>query len=152
MKDWMLASDRSGLGLVAVVWVARLAGLASCIAMAVVAYDQRANPATMAVDDLVLFALFPTAVGLGLVLGWRWELAGGLVAVAGWAAYQAAHSFLVGTFCRDWEVNLLSAPGLLFVVAGALRARAKARATAASAAPVQQTPARSEASRPGPNP
>lgn len=109
--------------------LARLAGLASCAGMAALAYSQRMNPTQMAGDDLLLFLFFPAAVGLGLVLGWRWELVGGAVAVAGWAAFQLAHGFVVGTLCKDWEVNVLSAAGLLFVLSGALRARAKARST-----------------------
>lgn len=129
-------------------WVARLAGLASCIAIAALAYNQRMNPAQMGADDLLLFVFFPTAVALGLVLGWWRDLVGGAVAVGGWAAFQLAHSFVVGSVCKDWEVNGLSAAGLLFLLSGILRARARTGAAARRPSPQPSSPAASDT--PGP--
>lgn len=148
MNDSGTTSNRRTRGLQALRWAARLAGLASCAGMAALAYSQRMNPAQMAGDDLLLFLFFPAAVGLGLVLGWRWELAGGALAVAGWLAFQLAHGFVVGTICKDWEVNVLSAAGLLFLLSGLLRAKTKTRAAPAPSLTPQPAQAGSDTQNP----
>ena len=58
------------------------------------------------------------AVWLGLVLGWKWELFGGLLTICGVAAFYLLDYAFSGTFPRGPFFLLFASPGLLFLYCG----------------------------------
>jgi hypothetical protein len=62
------------------------------------------------------------AVWLGLVLGWRWEVLGGLLTVGGLVAFYVLDYAFSGTLPRGPYFLILASPGLLFLYSG-LRTR-----------------------------
>jgi hypothetical protein len=71
------------------------------------------------------------AVWLGLVLGWRWELYGGLLTLCGLTAFYVLNYAFSGTFPRGPYFLILASPSLLFLYLG-LRAKTRADATHAA--------------------
>ena len=59
-----------------------------------------------------------SAVWLGLVLGWKWELFGGVLALAGVAAFYLLDYGFSGTFPRGPFFLIFAAPSLLFLCSG----------------------------------
>jgi hypothetical protein len=64
------------------------------------------------------------AVWLGLVLGWKWELVGGLLTICGTAAFYLLDYAFSDTFPRGPFFLLFASPGLLFIYCG-LKTRKK---------------------------
>ena len=58
------------------------------------------------------------AAWLGLVLGWRWELVGGLVTVGAMAAFYLLDYAFSGSFPRGPYFLLFFSPSLLFILCG----------------------------------
>lgn len=67
-------------------------------------------------ETAMMIAFF--AVWLGLVLGWRWELAGGLLTVCGMIAFYLLDYAFSGTFPRGPFFLLIAFPSLLFIYCG----------------------------------
>mgnify|MGYP001064172481 CR=1 FL=1 len=58
------------------------------------------------------------AVWLGLLLGWKWELYGGLLTVCGTAAFYLLDYLFSGTFPRGPFFLIFASPSLLFIYCG----------------------------------
>lgn len=58
------------------------------------------------------------AVWLGLLLGWKWELYGGLLTVCGVAAFYLLDVLFSGTFPRGPFFLIFASPALLFLYCG----------------------------------
>jgi hypothetical protein len=57
-------------------------------------------------------------VFVGYAVGWRWELLGGLLAIAGTAAFFAVYAFIVGTSpLPEVQVAWFATPGVLYLEA-----------------------------------
>jgi hypothetical protein len=63
------------------------------------------------------------AVWLGLVLGWKWELLGGALAVGGLVAFYLLDFLFSGTFPRGPFFLIIASPGVLFLLAGVMGRR-----------------------------
>ncbi len=83
----------------------------------------------LSVREALLMIAF-LAVWLGLLLGWKWELYGGLLTVCGMAAFYLFDYLFSGTFPRGPFFLILASPGLLFLYCG-LRAREETEAESA---------------------
>ncbi len=57
-------------------------------------------------------------VWLGLLLGWKWELYGGLLTVCGVAAFYLLDYLFSGTLPRGPFFLIFASPGLLFLYCG----------------------------------
>jgi len=101
-------------------WVARGSGLAGIGFMLASVVAQRANPFQMQSSDLLLFLCFPSAVAVGMILAWFWELGGAVIALGGLTAFYAANRFLVGD-SPGWHFLAFAAPGILFLISALLR-------------------------------
>jgi len=55
---------------------------------------------------------------LGLVLGWKWELIGGVLAIGGMVAFYLSDYLFSGTFPRGLIFFVLASPGFLFLYCG----------------------------------
>ncbi len=58
------------------------------------------------------------AAWLGLLLGWKWELYGGLLTVGGMAAFYLVDYLFSGTFPRGPFFLIFTSPSLLFLYCG----------------------------------
>lgn len=83
----------------------------------------------LSVREALLMIAF-LAVWLGLLLGWKWGLYGGLLTVCGMAAFYLFDYLFSGTFPRGPFFLILASPGFLFLYCG-LRAREEAEAESA---------------------
>ena len=66
--------------------------------------------------------LFPFGVMVGLLLAWRFERTGGMIAVACLLMFYALEHFGGGAFPKGNAFWLISAPGALFLISGWMRA------------------------------
>jgi len=83
----------------------------------------------MSIRETIMMIAF-VAVWLGLLLGWKWELYGGLLTVCGVAAFYLADYMFTGTFPRVPYFLIFASPSLLFLYCG-LQTRKKAGAMSA---------------------
>jgi hypothetical protein len=77
------------------------------------------NPLTQPMRVLVGF-LALALVMIGILGGWRWELAGGTLSLLGWGLFVVAVMHPLRGL--NWFVGALALPGILYV-AGALLSR-----------------------------
>jgi hypothetical protein len=96
-------------------WTARLLSLAVIGVILAFMIGEGFNPLHFGARDLALCAFFPLGLVVGLALAWRWELAGGLIAVLSILGFYALHLILSGGFPRGWAFPTLAVPGLLFL-------------------------------------
>lgn len=59
-----------------------------------------------------------TALWLGLVLGWKWELFGGLLTLSGLIAFYLLSYTLFGTWPTQAAFVILASPGVLYLFYG----------------------------------
>lgn len=71
--------------------------------------------------ELTLSLFFTFAVIIGILLGWRWELLGGLVTIGGLVGFYGVHFLQVGFFPRGHAFLLFALPGFLFVLASVVQ-------------------------------
>ncbi len=64
-----------------------------------------------------MMAAFAT-LWLGLVIGWKWELGGGLLIVGGMAAFYLLDYLFSGMFPRGAYFLIFALPGVLFLYCG----------------------------------
>lgn len=100
-------------------WTARILGtllatLLVCLAIGEGMPDPFTQPAGIQIGFLALGLVLA-----GLLAGWRWELWGGLVALAGWCTFVIIE---VGSLRRlNLFMVLLALPGVLYLASAALR-------------------------------
>jgi len=71
----------------------------------------------LSVRETVMMVAF-VAVWLGLLLGWKWELYGGLLTACGTAAFYLLDYLFSGTFPRVPFFLIFASPSLLFLYCG----------------------------------
>lgn len=115
-------------------WAARLGSLASLALLAAFLFGggEQILPSTL--REAVSMALFPGCVAAGMLLAWRWELAGGLLCVAGLAAFYAWMALASGRVPLTPYFALFAAPGFIFLICGTLE-RIRRRTACASPLP-----------------
>ncbi len=116
-------TNKNGSKAVRVVrWLARIsAGLAVALILLIFigeglaeGFEPMLHLSTREAAMMVAFV----AVWLGLVLGWRWELYGGLLTICGAAAFYLLDYAFSGTFPRGPFFLILASPSLLFLYCG----------------------------------
>jgi hypothetical protein len=73
----------------------------------------------------ILSAFFFLIACGGLVAGWRWEGAGGMLAVGGILLLDAVQFFATGSLPRSWTVSLVALCGFFFILSRALNVSAR---------------------------
>jgi len=71
----------------------------------------------MSVRETLMMVAF-IALWLGLLLGWKWELYGGLLTACGIAAFYLVDYLFSGTFPRGPYILIFASPSLLFLYCG----------------------------------
>jgi len=105
-------------------WVARIWSIASVGLLCAFLFGEGPPPVT------VKHMLFPFGVMLGLILAWWFERIGGLVAAACMLLFYVLEYLGYGRFPKGYAFILISAPSVLFLLCGSLRARQMKDATA----------------------
>ena len=106
-------------------WVARVWGVISLLFIGTLVFAELLNPSSGPPQGMewVMLALFPTGVLLGIVLGWRWELWGGIISVASFLAFYAIEFAMSGDLADGPFFLLVAAPGFLFLWCGIVNKR-----------------------------
>ncbi|MFQ5890343.1 MAG: hypothetical protein ACE5JR_09865 [Gemmatimonadota bacterium] len=104
----------------AVRWAARFLGLGplAVIALHVVSGGTLGPLQANALGPIGTFFLLTAC--FGLLLGWRWEGPGGLIAVGSLAAFYVAGMATTGVLPRGWTFSTVGIAGFLFILARVL--------------------------------
>ena len=109
-------------------WTARIVGTLLVLMCVIIAIGEgMPNPLTQPMSVQVGF-LALALVMIGILGGWRWELAGGTLSLVGWSLFVVA--VMHPPRGLNWFVGALALPGILYV-AGALVRRYDERRRAA---------------------
>ena len=112
---------------IARVWSVACVGFVLLILVGEMVSPHAAPPSSL--RELVGLLLFPFGVCLGLILAWRWEVVGGVIALGSLAVFYMTMFLSDGRFPRGPFFVLVAGPGLLFLVAWAIGIRRKDRGT-----------------------
>ncbi len=121
-----MAEKNGTRGIKIVRWVGRvLSGLAAGLILLFFlgeGLDEGFGPLLqMTVRETVMMVAF-FALWLGLILGWKWELAGALFTIGGLVTFYVLDYLFSGTFPRGPYFLIFSSPALIFLYCG-LRSR-----------------------------
>jgi hypothetical protein len=108
-------------------WAGRALGLAgfTFVAWFLVAHvlaGEGPNPFRMTATELALTVTFFAAVA-GMLVGWRWEVVGGVMIVAGMLLFFVIERTAGGSWPRGWVLWAFLLPGVLYLFAACLDAR-----------------------------
>jgi len=103
-------------------WIARLLSVGSLAFILLFIFGEGSGWLSVGAKDLVGLVFFPFGFSLGLVLGWRRELAGGIIAVASIALFYLVYGLAINAaIFQGWWFLALSLPGWLFLLYALLR-------------------------------
>lgn len=99
-------------------WTARIFGGVLVALVIVIAIGEgMPNPFTQPFNVQIGFLALAILL-MGILAGWRWELAGGLLATAGWCLFVGS---VVGARGLNAFICLLALPGVLYLLSAGLR-------------------------------
>ena len=98
-------------------WIARISALLAATLILLIFVGEGVPVFRLSGREAAMMAAF-FAVWLGLLLGWKWELHGGLLVVCGMAAFYLLDYLFSGTLPRGPFFLILAFPGLLFLYCG----------------------------------
>jgi hypothetical protein len=103
-------------------WIARLSSLALVTLFVAIAIGEGPPPLWPLSIHTLLFCLLVLCLA-GLLVAWRWELVGGLIALAGIVGFYLVHfaNTGFGHFPGGWVFPSMFVTGVLFVVAATIR-------------------------------
>ena len=100
-------------------WTARILGTLLVLIIVLIAIGEgMPNPFTQPIPVQIGF-LALALVMIGILGGWRWELAGGTLSLVGWSLFVVA--VMHPPRGLNWFVSALALPGLLYVAGALLR-------------------------------
>jgi hypothetical protein len=103
-------------------WSARLLSAFTIGFILLFMFGEEANWSAVTMRDMVGLIFFPIGLMLGLVLAWRRELAGGLVAVGSMALFFLVYGLVINrAVFMGWWFLILSVPAVLFLAYGIAR-------------------------------
>jgi hypothetical protein len=106
-------------------WIARVTGALLVILIVVIATGEgMPNPFTQPPAVQIGF-LALAMIMIGILAGWRWELAGGIISLAGWYLFVGS---VVGVKRLNVFISLLALPGILYLISAWLRRHNKRQA------------------------
>lgn len=100
-------------------WTARILGTLQVLAIVLIAIGEgMPNPFTQPISVQVGFLALALLM-IGILGGWRWELAGGTLSLFGWGLFVVA--VMHPPRGLNWFVGALALPGALYVAGAFLR-------------------------------
>ena len=100
-------SNQKSLGK-AIRWTARLTGVLSIGVLLLFFIGEGFNPTKLTIKEWILFLFFPFGVMLGLLVGWKREFVGGLIAIISLALFCALTRNRRGGLLIPKTSNILS--------------------------------------------
>ncbi len=108
-------------------WCARLSALATIGVMTALMIGGGFDPAQLKVREWILAAFFPLGLVFGLILGWRQEKLGGLIALGSLIGFCIVSLVLAPGLHKGLAVVVLAVPGLLFLLSAFVSQSGKRR-------------------------
>ena len=71
---------------------------------------------TFVFKDVLQFVFFPIGLAIGLIIAWKWEGLGGIIAIASIIAFHLQMLIKLGDLDFTLIIELLAAPGILFIL------------------------------------
>lgn len=103
-------------------WIARLLSLGSIGFILLFVFGEGFNPSEVRPVEWLGLLFFPFGLMLGLVLGWRREMSGGIIAVGSIALFYLVYGLAINrAIFQGWWFLVLSIPGWLFLLYAVLR-------------------------------
>jgi hypothetical protein len=122
MNNQITTRNTSKLLAVVCRWAARIIGTLLVILIVVIGIGEgMPNPFTQPPSVQIGF-LALAMILIGILAGWRWELAGGVISLAGWCLFFAS---VIGLKHLNWFVLLLALPGILYLSSALVRRQNK---------------------------
>lgn len=102
--------------------MARLLSIASLGFILLFMFGEGSAWLSVGAKDIIGLVFFPFGLMLGLILGWRRELSGGVIAVGSIALFYLIYGLAINqAIFRGWWFVVLSTPGALFLLYALLR-------------------------------
>lgn len=102
-------------------WAARALSVLSVGVILLFFVGEGFDPSDVTLRQWAALLLFPIVVVAGMLIAWRHESLGGVVSVAGLAAFYLYSALLNGGTPRGLAFLVLSVPGFLFLLYGLAR-------------------------------
>ena len=102
-------------------WIARLGSLASLGFIGMFAFGGSEPAVWPTANEWLGLACFPIAVCLGMIAAWRWEAIGGLISLAGLAAFYVWEYSVSGNLGAGPWFLILTSPAVLFLLSAWMR-------------------------------
>jgi hypothetical protein len=98
-------------------WTARVLSLLSIGIILLFFIGEGFNPARVTAGEWALMLCFPLSVMIGMLVAWRHEALGGLIAMGGLLGFYLVHAALAqGHLPRGWAYVVFASPGFLFLL------------------------------------
>ena len=121
MNNQIATTNSSKLLAVVSRWAARIIGALLVVLIVVIGIGEgMPNPFTQPPAVQIGF-LALALIMIGILAGWRWELAGGVLSLAGWCLFFASVIGLKHLKQLNWFFLLLALPGILYLLSALLR-------------------------------
>ena len=104
---------------VTIKWIARIWSILSLAFLLLffgAAIFSSGGTATFAFKDVFQFVFFPIGLAIGLILAWKWEGLGGIIAIASIIGFHLQMLIKHGKPDFGLYFELLAAPGILFIL------------------------------------
>ncbi len=109
-----ISTERPDLTTNVLRWIARIWSIASIgVMLGFIAFEGQ-NPTTS--QDWIGFLFFPLGIGVGMIVAWRKELAGGFITVGCFIVFYAYCLATTGVFPKGVAWLAFSGPGFLFLL------------------------------------
>ncbi len=104
-------------------WTARILSLASLGLILMFAFGGEEAGGMPTLREWGALTFFPIGVQVGMLLAWKKEIAGGLIALAALGGFYAYYMFMAGSLPGGPYFALFSLPAVLFLVSGIMAHR-----------------------------
>ncbi len=99
-------------------WIARIIGTLQVVSVVIIAVGEgMPNPLSQTLEVQIGFLALALII-IGILAAWRWELAGGILSLAGWCLFVGS---VIGIKRLNVFVSLLALPGILYLISAWLR-------------------------------
>ena len=121
MKELETISSERGSRIMVLRWFARMWGLVVILFVGWFLFMHlfSDDPGSLQLDgafEVFRFTCFPLSLLAGLMLAWKFELFGGLLAAGGILAFHAGNLVVLGQAEFDWLITGFAIPGLVHVL------------------------------------
>ena len=110
------AAAKPGPIILVVRWLARVWSIISVGLLLLFFIGEGFDPAQITFFEWIGLLFFPLGVSVGLIMAWRWEVAGGRITIGSFLAFYTEQYLTSGRFPGGPYFALIAAPGIFFVV------------------------------------